>query len=74
MLLSVAAVEDRMLLGTNPALGAARIDTDTVDRLLFGAEAEHAAGRRPYSQWTTRPAPGPRALQTPEAAQGPAGD
>jgi hypothetical protein len=74
MVLSVAAVEDRMLLGTNPALGAVRIDTDTVDRLLFGAEAEHAAGRRPYSQWTPRPAPGPRALQTQEAAQGAAGD
>jgi hypothetical protein len=73
MVLSVAAVEDRLLLGTSPALGAARIDTDTVDRLLFGAEAEHAAGRRPYSQWTTRPAPGPRALQEQEASRGAAG-
>lgn len=65
---AATTVEGQSLVGEHVAFGEARIDTDKVDRLLFGAEAEKDAGQRPYSQWKVRPAPEPRAVREKEPA------
>jgi hypothetical protein len=64
--LMAQTVEGQAILGTNAALGVARIDTDRVERLFFGTAAEKGRDQRPYSQWKVRPAPEPRALREQE--------
>ena len=64
--LMAETVEGQAIRGTNAALGDVRIDTDRVERLLFGTAAEKGADQRPYSQWKVRPAAEPRALREQE--------
>jgi len=71
--LRAETVEGPVIQGTSPAFGAARIDTDKVERLLFGTAAEKGADQRPYSQWKVRPAPEPRAMREQEPAKENAG-
>ena len=60
---TATAVEGTVVVGRNRALGDVRIDTEQVDRLLFGATIDKDTAPRPYSQWKVRPAPEPRALR-----------
>jgi len=60
------AIDGVMVVGRNPALGDVRIDTEKVDRLIFGELSDKEAAPRPYSQWKVRPAPEPRALREQE--------
>ena len=66
---TATGVEGTAVVGRSAALGGVRIDTEKVDRLLFGAAIENDAAPRPYSQWKVRPAPAPRALRE-QAEQG----
>lgn len=58
-------VEGATIRGRSPAIGAAEIDTERVDRLLFGNAIEAEADSLPYRQWKLKPAPVPRALRKP---------
>lgn len=58
-------VEGATIRGRSPAIGAAEIDTERVDRLLFGTAIDAEAESLPYRQWKLKPAPVPRALRKP---------
>ena len=58
-------VEGTTIRGRSPAIGAAEIDTERVDRLLIGNAIEAEADSLPYRQWKLKPAPEPRALRKP---------
>lgn len=62
-----AGVEGAMIRGRSPAIGAAEIDTERVDRLLIGTAIEAEAEALPYRQWKLKLAPEPRALRKPAA-------
>lgn len=59
-------VEAAAIVGTSPAFGPSRIDTNRIDRLLIGKAVAAADEALPYSQWRLRLAPEPRALRESE--------
>jgi hypothetical protein len=63
---TATGIEGNAVVGRHAALGEVRIDTEKVDRLLFGAAIDKNTAPRPYSQWKVRPAPEPRALREQE--------
>lgn len=64
---TATGIDGTAIVGRNAALGEVRIDTEKVDRLIFGAMIDKDTAPRPYSQWKVRPAPEPRALREPQA-------
>lgn len=66
--IEATGVEGSLIRGLNPAIGAAAIDVDAVDRLLIGAAIAAEAVDLPYGKWKLRPAAEPRALRQPAAA------
>jgi hypothetical protein len=71
--LMAETVDGQTIQGTHAGFGKVRIETDRVERLLFGTTAEKGADQRPYSQWKVRPAAEPRALREQEPAKENAG-
>ncbi len=59
-------VDAAAIVGTSPAFGPSRIDTNRIDRLLIGKAVTAADEALPYSQWRLRLAPEPRALRESE--------
>ncbi len=58
-----AGIDGAIIRGHHAAIGPATIDTETVNRLLFGAAIEAEARDLPYQKWKLKPAPEPRALR-----------
>jgi hypothetical protein len=56
-------VETSFIIGRSPALGTTRIDTNRVDRLLFGGAIAESKEELPFAKWKLKLAPQPRALR-----------
>lgn len=58
-----ASIDGTVIRGHHAAIGPATIDTEAVDRLLFGAAITAEARDLPYQRWKLKPASEPRALR-----------